>query len=283
MINKPTCVITGSTGGLGAALAELAAQRGYDLILHGRKEASLNELKNRILDSHPHVNVFLISGDLGNTVDTSTIARKISNLAPKLDLLINNAGVLLDGIKMSSSGLEMHTQVNLLAPYIMMKTLRNNLSFAKGSIINVSSGSAFRAKNLTIAELTKPTKVEKLSGAYARSKLALSHVTQELGEEFASDGITLLSTGPGPNKTNMTTGKGMPTWLLLLRPLIYSAPEKGAKKIFASLKSAQTHPIPGSYFSGSKVKKLPRLFHSKLKPRDLVNFCEAQMSRSSNN
>lgn len=274
---KPICVITGSTGGLGASLAKLAALKGYDLILHGRKENHLRTLRNKIIDSFPHHNVFLITGDLGSTSGALTVARKISEIAPKLDLLINNAGVLLGGIQKSDDGLEMHTQVNLIAPYILMQTLKGNLSSAKGAVINVSSGSAFRAKNLTIEELVSPTKAEKLTGAYARSKLALSYITQELGSEFSDKGITLSSVGPGPNKTNMTTGEGMPSWLLLLRPFIYSSPDKGAKKIFDSLDAAQTYPIPGSFFSGKKVKKLPTLNTSEITSRDIVNFCRSQL------
>ena len=272
-MSQLVCAITGATGGIGTALAQLAANEGYDLILHGRSESKLVQLLAHLKEDTPALNAQLVVGDLNTAVGTHKVANAISDQAPKLDLLFNNAGVLLDGIQMSPDGLEMHTQVNLIAPYILMQALKPNVAGTKGAIINVSSGAALKAKTLSVETLIRPEKAKKLYGAYAASKLALSVVTHALGSEFATDGVALASVNPGPNKTEMTASNGMPKFLLLLRPLIYSSPEKGASKVFDVSRLVKFHPRPGAFFAGRKVKALPQFTGSKDVVDKLLRFC----------
>ncbi len=267
------CVITGATGGIGHALSIIAAYNGYDLILHGRSEDKLKTLMQQIEVNFPETKLIPITGDLSSAAETRKLASKISEHAPRIDLLFNNAGVLLDGIKMSNDGLEMHTQVNLIAPYILMQTLKPNIAAAKGTIINVSSGSALKVKNLSIEALIKPKKSKKIFGAYAASKLALSIVTKELGDNYAINGIVLACADPGPSKTEMTSGDGMPGLLLLIRPFIYSSPEKGAQKVFKVTQLAKSQPQTGVFFSGHQIITLPKFAQSKDMARQLVEFC----------
>ena len=271
MISRPVCAITGATGGIGTALSQQAAEEGYDLILHGRSESKLNDLFSRLKRDRPKLSIEKIVGDLNTTAGAHKVAAAISERAPKLDLLFNNAGVLLNGIQMSPDGLEMHTQVNLIAPYILMQMLKTNVGRAKGVIINVSSGAALKAKTLSVETLTRPQKAKKLYGAYAVSKLALSVVTNTLGQEFASDGVVLASVNPGPNKTEMTASGGMPRFLLLLRPLIYASPDKGASIVFDVAKIAQAQ--PGAYFAGRRARSLPRFTEDKGVIEKLLTFC----------
>ena len=77
-------------------------------------------------------------GELNTSERARDVAKSISALAPKLDLLFNNAGILLDGVQMSPDELEMHTQVNLITPYILMQALKLNFAQSRGAIINVS-------------------------------------------------------------------------------------------------------------------------------------------------
>lgn len=271
---RPICAITGATGGIGAALSKHATAEGYDLVLHGRSESKLTELVEQLKRDIPESNIDIVVGDLDTSANARKVASEISARAPKLALLFNNAGVLLDGIQMSCDGLEMHTQVNLIAPYILMQTLKPNIARTEGAIINVSSGSALRAKSLSAQILIRPEQAKKLTGAYAASKLALSVVTQALGEEFAGEGVILVSADPGPNKTNMTAGDGMPKFLLLLRPLIYASPEKGAEKIFEASRFSKSRSLPGAFLAGSKVRNLPKFAQSAEIEEMLLEFCQ---------
>ncbi len=282
-MNRPICAITGATGGIGAALSIQAAREGYDLVLHGRSEAKLTELVEQLKLTAPESNAQIVVGELNTAKGTKNVASEISEHAPKLDLLFNNAGVLLDGIQMSDDGLEMHTQVNLIAPYILMQMLKPNVSRAEGTIANVSSGSALRAQSFSAETLKRPHEAKKLTGAYASSKLALSSVTSALGDVFANDGVTLVSADPGPNKTGMTLSDGMPKFLLLLRPFIHSSPEKGAQKIFDAANFAKSHSLSGAFLAGRKIKQLPELAQTEATKAMLLVFCDTHANISNFN
>lgn len=273
-MERPIGAVTGATGGLGTALANLLAGQGYDLILQGRREPDLSAVRTNLISRHPQLNIKIVVGDLGTAAGTREVAAKFAADAPRLDLLVNNAGVLLDGIQMSPDHLEMHTQINLIAPYIMMQSLKENVSQTQGVIINISSGSGFRARDLSIKELTRPSIAKKLVGSYARSKLALSAVTQALGEEYARVDVTLASVGPGANKTAMSSGDGMPKLLQLLGPIIYAPPSKGAQRIVDAVEAARAHYQPGAFFTGHKAKELPAFAQSPKITEALLAFCE---------
>ena len=270
---KPICVVTGAGGGVGTALAEHAADLGFDLVIHGRTESKLIELKRRLEYENDGIGIEIVAGDLATVEGARSTAAAIGECAPAINLLISNAGVLLDGIKMSDDDLEMHTQVNLIAPYVLMQSLKPNLACTKGTIVNVSSSMAKRARDLSVDELKTPRKAQKLVGAYARSKLALSVVTRALAHDFSDRGITLLSADPGRNRTDMTAGSGMPFLLVLLRPLLYSTPEKGARRIFEAINAAQTSTQPGLFYHGSRSQDLPEFTNSSETVTALLDFC----------
>lgn len=271
-MNKKTCAITGATGGIGAALAQYALSEGYDLILHSRSKLKLRKLIETLKRETQEARIEPVVGDLESAEATKKVSAEIATLAPTLNLLFNNAGVLLDGIQISPDNLELHTQVNLIAPYILMETLKINLARANGTIINVSSGTVLRAKSLSIETLQRPAQSKKLFGAYAMSKLALSVVTNALGNEYAAEGVTLASVDPGPNKTNMTAGAGMPFFLLILRPFFYSAPEKGAKSLFEAYQLSRNYP-PGTFFSKGKARSFPAFTQDPSTIENLLEFC----------
>lgn len=94
-----------------------------------------------------------------------------------------------------------------------------------------------------------------------------------LGRAFANDDVTLASADPGPNKTEMTSGEGMPGFLLLLRPLFYMPPERGAAKVFDVAKLAKSSAKAGAYFSGRKPKPLPAFALTPGIADELLKFC----------
>lgn len=268
-----TCAITGATGGIGAALARLAASEGFSLVLHGRSEGKLTALRAELERAVPTLNAATIVGDLDTAAGAHRVAASIATAAPQLDVLFNNAGVLLAGEQISADGMDLHAQVNLIAPYILMRQLKPQLAEAHGVIVNVSSGSALRAKELSIAELKRPRQTTGLSGPYATSKLALAVVTRLLAPEFASDDVGLACATPGPVKSEMTRGGGMPTVLRLLAPLLFRSPAQGASKLFSALDRARSE--PGSFFDGSRIRELPAFTLSETLQAELVAFCEA--------
>ncbi|MCH9694671.1 MAG: SDR family NAD(P)-dependent oxidoreductase [Gammaproteobacteria bacterium] len=272
-MERPVCAITGATGGIGRAIALRAAIGGYNLVLHGRSSSKLSSLADDVRVRFPDLAIESVSGDLGTVSGAKIVAARILNYAPELDLLFNNAGVLLDGIQMSRDELEMHTQVNLIAPYILMQTLRPGLSLTGGSVINVASGAVLRAREFSVDSLKRPKKAKKLFGAYANSKLALAIMTAALSEEFDRDGIRVAAVDPGPNRTSMTAGNGMPWFLKLLQPIFYSTPERGAARLFESVELSEAH-APGTYFHKGRAVRLPKHARKAELENAVLAFCE---------
>ena len=274
-MSRPNCIITGASGGIGSALALHMADRGYDLILHSRTTASLKPLLKTIDAGQFDVLVSIIAADLDTSHSVCQLGDQLSQMAPKLNILFNCAGVLLDGIHISKDGMDMHTQINLLAPYILMQKLKPNVSLTQGTILNIASGSALAVKQLDIKRLIRPTKAIKLFGTYAESKLALALITEALAQQFMSDGVRLVCAAPGPTKANMTSGAGMPKFLLWLRPFLYSSPEQSATKIYLAYQAAQSYPTSGQFFSGKRVKPLPHFLYQSTIADQLIDFCQS--------
>ena len=274
-MSRPNCIITGASGGIGSALALHMADRGYDLILHSRTIASLKPLLKIIDTGQFDIHVSTIAANLDTSHSVCQLGDQLSQMTPKLNILFNCAGVLLDGIHLSKDGMDMHTQINLLAPYILMQKLKPNVSLTQGTILNIASGSALGVKQLDIQRLIKPTKAVKLFGTYAESKLALALITETLAQQFMNDGVRLACAAPGPTKTTMTSGAGMPKFLLWLRPFLYSSPEQSAARIYLAYQTAQSYSTRGQFFSGKRVKPLPRFLYQSPIAEQLIDFCQS--------
>ena len=272
MIRK-TCAITGATGGIGHALANALAERGYDLVLHGRSPHKLEALKATLLTGHDELKVTLVTGDLEGAGGAQRVAGEIAAAAPILHLLINNAGILSENAEVSPDGLDMHMQVNLVAPFILMQLLKPCLAATGGTIVNVSSGAVFRARSLSAKILRHPSTDRKLFGAYAESKLAQAVLGKSLADEFAKDRIAIVSADPGPTKTSMTASDAMPKLLKLLRPLLYRPPERGAANILHATDDAVRHNRLGAYFTKGREKQLPDFASDQTIAADVLKFC----------
>lgn len=158
--------------------------------------------------------------------------KKIRDQEPYLDVIFNNAGSMSGSLSYSVQGREIDFEINTVVPYIVSKELEELL--LKGSlktIINTSSEAALMARDFNPDQLGKPTAFKKLFGVYASSKLALSLWTNQFARN-EKNGIKMRSVDPGPAKTQMSKGSGMPWFILLLRPLLFPHPREGAKNVY---------------------------------------------------
>jgi len=142
--DRPCALVTGATSGIGAAFANRLAQKGFDLILHGRRQEKLTE-RARILEKTHNISVEIILGELSQAVELKKIERHIQGLE-RLDMLINNAGYWSPGTfwNHSPNSLEAMITVHVVAPVRFIRAaLPHMLERHKGDIINVSSMGAY--------------------------------------------------------------------------------------------------------------------------------------------
>jgi NAD(P)-dependent dehydrogenase (short-subunit alcohol dehydrogenase family) len=190
-----TVLVTGSTDGLGRAVARALAAGGAHVIVHGRSAERGQALVDEIKRSRRGSATFY-AADFSSLEAVRGFADTIAGRYPKLSLLVNNAGVAIPADqprRTSADGHELQFAVNYLAGWVLVNRLRPNLAAAAPSrIINVSSGSA-SAIDFDDVMLEKPGAHQR---GYGQSKLAQVSMTVALAPSFAKQGITMIALHP---------------------------------------------------------------------------------------
>lgn len=188
-------VITGATSGIGAAYAEAFAQRGYHLLLTGRREKELNMLADRLAQQYS-ITAQLQLGDLSDPRDLQTLVDKVSSL-PGLDALINNAGYAVDG---RLADVDWPQQQALLDVHVTATTQLTHAALpgllkTQGILINVASVASWIPT--AQSALYGPTK------AYVRS------LTESVGLAYRAEGLRALALCPGFTITDFHSRMGL--------------------------------------------------------------------------
>ena len=245
-------IITGGHSGIGLELTKQLVTEGHTLGLVVRSMSRVEKLPE-IVKNYGHITYF--EADLSNQKSILDVAKNISNQWNKIDVLYNNAGVLLDANYDSPQGNELHFEVNTLAPIILSHGLKHLLDKSENPIIvNTVTGGMHQQRKLDTTTFINPIKFTKLLGAYMQSKLALAIWMNELAKSWKN--IRIINVDPGPNKTKMTKGDGMPSWLLPLRNLFFSKPTKGGNLLYQGAFDNKHQGKSGVYLSGNKVKNM---------------------------
>lgn len=188
-IDQQTILITGATDGLGRALAAELAAEGATILVHGRDdrrgEATLQEIGGK---------ASWYRADLSSLAETRALAEAVRADHPRLDVLVNNAGIGVDGPRRESAdGHELTFQVNYLSGYLLTRLLLPTLTAsAPARIVNVSSlgQQAIDFDDVMITRGYSGTR------AYCQSKLAQILFTLDLAAELAGTGVTANALHP---------------------------------------------------------------------------------------
>jgi NAD(P)-dependent dehydrogenase (short-subunit alcohol dehydrogenase family) len=191
-----TCVITGATDGIGLETARRLAALGARLVLVGRNktkgEAALALLRAQM----PGVAVEIHYGDLSRRSEIVRVAAEILRAAPRIDVLINNAGAIFARRETTPEGLERTFALNHLGYFLLTALLRDRLiASAPARIVNVAS-EAHRNAVLDFADLQGAARYSGWE-AYRRSKLANILFTRALAKRIAGTGVTANCLHPG--------------------------------------------------------------------------------------
>ena len=204
-----TVLITGSTDGLGRELALALAADGAHVIVHGRNAERGAALVDEIKAGGKGSARFY-AADFATMQAVQDFADEIARDYPKLDLLVNNAGVAFtdEDRRVTADGYELQFAVNYLAGWVLLHKLHPNLAAAAPSrVVNVASISA-EAIDFDDVMLAQPGAARR---GYGQSKLAQVSMTIELAPAFAEQGITMISLHPATlMNTTMVEGLGIP-------------------------------------------------------------------------
>lgn len=181
-----TILITGATDGIGRLTAQMLAEQGHNVLLHGRSE---EKLRKAAADIGSVGGTY--SADLSCLRQTSVLADKILSQHTQLDVLINNAGVLKIANPYLPGGMDARFVVNTLAPYILTKRLLPVLG-NEGRVLNLSSAAQ---APVNLAALTGKERLDDMA-AYAQSKLALTIWTAAMARAHP-EGPVFIAINPG--------------------------------------------------------------------------------------
>ncbi|MEU8306604.1 SDR family NAD(P)-dependent oxidoreductase [Actinomadura sp. NPDC048955] len=232
-IDQQTILITGATDGLGRALAAELAAEGATVLVHGRDdrrgEATLQEIGGR---------ASWYRADLSSLAETRALAEAVRADHPRLDVLVNNAGIGTDGPRQESAdGHELTFQVNYLSGYLLTRLLLPTLiASAPARIVNVSSlgQQAIDFDDVMITRGYTGTR------AYCQSKLAQILFTIDLAAELSGTGVTANALHPATY---------MPT-KMVSSPI--STLEEGVRATHRLVTDPALDEVSGRFFDGLK-------------------------------
>jgi uncharacterized oxidoreductase len=216
-----TILITGGSAGIGLAFALKFLELGNEVIVTGRRQAVLDEVKAK----HPKLHT--IQSDVADPAQIGALAARVKAQYPKLDVLMNNAGIMLyKNLKAPAAdlaGLMAELNINVGGVIGMTSAFIDVLTANKGTVINVSSGLAF-----------VPLPAVPI---YSATKAAVHSYTQSLRFQLEETGVEVIEIMPPGVKTDMATDLAESISLITTDELV--------KLSFASLKAGVVEIRPG--------------------------------------
>jgi len=254
-----TVVITGANSGIGLETAVALARAGAKTLItvrdRARGEAAVADVRARSGRDDVDVVVF----DLGSIASTRQGAAEILARCDRIDVLVNNAGVVLSSRRETEDGLEATFAVNHLGHFVLTELLLDRLKqSAPARIVNVASTAHKGArKGLNFDDLQSSSAYSGMQ-VYSKSKLANIYFTTELARRLEGTGVTVNCLHPG----TVATGYGrdgdssgvLAFGLKIIKPFILNA-EQGARTSIYLASSPDVAGVTGKYF----VKCKPRL------------------------
>jgi NAD(P)-dependent dehydrogenase (short-subunit alcohol dehydrogenase family) len=244
------CVVTGANSGIGKWTALELVERGAHVVMACRNEergsAALEEIREET--GRDHVELMLV--DLADRDAIRSFVEEFEAAHPRLDVLVNNAGVYLDDRWENEAGEEMTFAVNHLGTFALTVLLRDRLeAAASGRVVTVSS-MAHRFGGIDFEDLFYERRRYVPLKVYGDSKLANVLFTRELARRFADAGVIANALHPGMVDTNLSADEGgwFGTLAKLSSPFLLS-PRQGASTSVHLACDPEVADVSGRYFA----------------------------------
>jgi len=245
-MNGKVCVVTGATSGIGKAAATALARMGAQIVLvgrdQGRTEATAAEIgANAAVPPKAEI------ADLASMEQVRALAGRLGSLE-RIDVVVNNAGLVLGERRVTEDGFEHVFAVNHLAPFLLTNLLLPRLTGSAPARVVTVTSDAHSAANL---DLDDPNLEHGWDSwrSYANSKLANILFTRELARRLDGTGVTANCAHPGVVRTGFGR-EGKPLLRLgttIARPFFLS-PERGADTIVYLASSPDVAGETGGYY-----------------------------------
>jgi NAD(P)-dependent dehydrogenase (short-subunit alcohol dehydrogenase family) len=216
-------IITGSNTGIGYGAAAVLAAKGAHTVLAVRNLDKGNDAAARIKNASPNATVSVQQLDLTSLENIRAAADELRAQFPRIDLLINNAGVMYTDKASTKDGFELQFGTNHLGHYALTGRLLDHMLGVEGSrVVTVSSvGHKIRAK-IHFDDLNLDRNYNRVV-AYGQSKLANLLFTYELGRRLAAKGAPTIATAAHPGAADTELLRNMPAGIRQVSQFFWSA------------------------------------------------------------
>ncbi len=273
-----TCLVTGASAGIGKATARALAGLGARVILAVRNPEKGEAARREILEATGNPRLELARVDLASQRSIRTFARELAARVPKLDVLVNNAGVWRTRWQAGPDGIELTWATNVLGYFLTTELLLPLLTAAgRARIVNVASELAFGLDLRDVQYLRR-----RYAGrpAYAQSKQADRMLTWACARRLAASGVTANALHPGFVASEIFAKGG---GLLGLAASIYSklgalSPDAGADTAVYLAASPDVEGRSGVFWE--KREERPCRFRDQPQEEALWRLCQAMTSGS---
>jgi NAD(P)-dependent dehydrogenase (short-subunit alcohol dehydrogenase family) len=252
-----TAIITGANGGIGQQLSQALANAEYTIIMACKNKAESESICSQIKKKTNCNSIEVMELDLASFVSIRQFVEEFQSKYGRLDVLLNNAGVLCHSPKKTKEHVEYTIGVNYLGSYILTELLHPMMNKGAKIINTVSLMLRYGKINPDFFQFD-PSHFNRFT-QYSNSKLALYYATLDWAEKWEKENITVNCVDPGIVSTNIIRmGNKFIDKLcdIFYRPLIRT-PKQGADTIIYLLTNKEIEPITGQVFKSRKIKKIP--------------------------
>ena len=250
-------IVTGASAGIGLHTALGLARAGMRVVMVGRNAERMAGARRLIAEREPGAELESAIADFSSLDEVRALAADVLARHERIDVLVNNAGMISQRYAVSAEGYEVTVAVNHVAPFLLthllLDRLKTSAQESKPARIVTVASQAHRGARLEVATMTHPANWTPLS-AYGRSKLANILFTRALAQRLDPATVTASCLHPGVIATDIGDRAGTLAGLgwRLVKPFL-TRPDKGAETSIFIATVADPTPFHGAYVIGKKI------------------------------
>lgn len=248
-------LVTGGNTGIGKATAVALAGAGARVVFTTRDVAKGEAARAEIRDRSGNDSVDVLELDLARLASVRELPARFAERHDHLDVLVNNAGLMLGSRRETVDGYEMTFQVNHLGPFLLTGLLRDQLVAGEDArVVNVASDAHRGARHGLDFDDLQATRKYRSYRVYSKSKLANVLFTRELARRWAETGVTANAVHPGFVASRFGRdgdGGTVTDWVLTALKPFALTPEQGAATQVYVASALELDGITGGYWAKS--------------------------------
>jgi dehydrogenase/reductase SDR family member 12 len=275
-------LVTGAASGIGLATAKGFARLGASTLVLARDEQRAGQACAQVLSAVPGSEVRGVGCDLSSLVAIESFAERFAADEQRLDVLVNNAGMMPEERQRSVDGHELMFATHVLAPFALTALLADLLArTAPGRVINVSSGGMYN-QSLPAEDLESDRDQYGPKKLYARTKREQVVITEQWAQRLQDNGVVVHAMHPGWVDTDAVK-QSMPLFRTMTRPILRNCEQGADTIVWLGAASEPLHstglfwqdrrPRPTHYRLGASPESEPER-------RRLWEYCEAAIAQA---